>query len=933
MCIAQLNIRSLLPKIDQIDYLLHSSNIDILCLNETWLDESINSNEVNIPDYDMFFKHRNRQGGGVAIYVKNNLCAVRRSDLDKSNVECLWIELKLTCKKLLLCSIYRPPSAGTEYYNDILDVFEKALSENKVTVISGDLNFNFTNDETLYNNPLHYIENLYGLTQLITDFTRVTNSSRSIIDIIFTSDPSLHVTSGVYKICLSDHYLTYTILGQSKPALEKQKHNKVRYRSYKEFNLNNFLSDLNNSNILNHILDSESIEEAWTQWKNEFLRICDKHAPISERRFKNRYKPWVNQDIVKLMYKRDHLHEIAIKNEDSDTLNQYKSVRNEINSKIKKLKKEYYDTLFKEGRQNSKSLFSELKKLSGGHSDRLNSVASNHTADDFNAHFSSIGYETTNHLSNTDNVWKGSESIYTFKFEDINHSNIVKMLNKLDMSSSLDVLNFDSKLLRLSSNVIAPSLTKLFNMSLYKGQVPSDWKYARVTPIYKGKGAQTDACNFRPISVIGHIAKLFEKEVQSQLVNYLIKYDMITLDQSAYRQFHSTVTCLHTSIDEWLQNIEDKLCTGVCFLDISKCFDTINHTILIEKLSKYGIKEKELIWFKSYLTDRQQIVRYKNDTSKALSLNIGVPQGSTLGPLLFMLFVNDLPLFVTDGRCSMFADDTIVYCTDTNVEDLTAKLNSCVNNLSEWYKCNKLVLNVNKTNCMIINSSVTDLDRETFEVTLSDIRIENVTSNKYLGVTIDETLTFKNHINELVKKISSKIGWLSRLRHIVSRQILELTYKVYIQPLFDYACTVWGCSSSNINAIQRLQNRAARIITGNFDIINVRGIDLVKSLKWLTVQERIEYFLNVYMYQCIHGYAPAYLVNSVVMACEGHDRDTRLSNTMAVQLPECNSSAMQRSFINRGSVAWNKLPNHLQNCTELKNFKSTVKHELLKGTN
>lgn len=522
-------------------------------------------------------------------------------------------------------------------------------------------------------------------------------------------------------------------------------------------------------------------------------------------------------------------------------------------------------------------------------------------------------------------MWRGPESIYQFKFNHIQVTSIRKLLLKLSLSSSLDVLEFDYKLLRLSCDAIVPSLTYLFNMSLQTGCVPTDWKYARVTPIYKGKGEHSDTSNFRPISVLSHIAKILEKEVQCQLVSYLIEHDFITLDQSAYRKFHSTSTCLHTSIDEWLQNIEDKLYTGVCFLDISKCFDTINHLILLDKLSKYGVKSIENLWFKSYLSDRFQIVKYNNKVSQALPINIGVPQGSTLGPLLFMLFVNDLPLHVHNGRCSMFADDTIIYCNDDSIDSLTFKLNACLQHVNQWYKANKLVLNISKSNSMIINSHISADDRDKFKIILDHKDINYVTHVKHLGIILDEELKFNYHVNELIKKISGKLAWLSRLRCIVPYNILELVYKTYILPLFDYACSVWGCTNMNINSLQRLQNRAARIITGNFDIINTRGIDLVKALKWQTINNRVEYFLNVLMYNCIHGTAPAYLCNSVVMSCETHDRSTRSGDTMSVAIPFRKSNVMEKSFIYRASVAWNKLPQKVQNSTSLPCFKVNLK--------
>ena len=430
-----------------------------------------------------------------------------------------------------------------------------------------------------------------------------------------------------------------------------------------------------------------------------------------------------------------------------------------------------------------------------------------------------------------------------------------------------------------------------------------------------------DPCNFRPISVLCHVSKIFEKVVQCQLVTFLVKHDFITLDQYAYRKFHSTTSCLHNTIDEWLQNIDDRLCTGICFLDISKCFDTIDHNILVSKMEKYGIRANELKWFKSYLRNRTQSVKHNNKLSKPMNVNIGVPQGSTLGPLLFTLFVNDLPIYISNGRCSMFADDTIVYCNDSNIANLNDKMNESLHEIYKWYSANRLVLNVSKSNSMLITPSNGFDDRNDFQMYLNGNPVKNVNYTKYLGVYIDDQLKFDYHVNELSKNISKKLAWLTRLRHIVPNNVLRLTYNTFIMPLFDYACSVWGCSRNNIYYIQRLQNRAARIICGNFDIVNTRGIDLVSSLGWQTIEQRINYFLGVTMYNCIHGTAPMYLCNSVVMACECNDRYTRLNDTMQVQVPCFKTDAFKRSFIYRSSVVWNNLPDHVQNANSLHQFK------------
>ena len=251
---------------------------------------------------------------------------------------------------------------------------------------------------------------------------------------------------------------------------------------------------------------------------------------------------------------------------------------------------------------------------------------------------STIGEKVSTKLHKQDvQEWKNPSPIYSFTFESICVETVYNDLQSLDCESNSDVLNLDTKLLKLSANVICKPLTHLFNLSLNSKIIPGEWKLARITPIYKGTGDIHLETNYRPISVLSHIAKIFEKRVHEQLVHYLEFHSLITPYQSAYLKKHSTVTCPHRVVDDMCESIDDGLVCGVCFLDIEKCFDTINHDILLQKLKHYGIGGNAFDWFRDYLCGRRQCVRVDNITSELRPCPIGVPQGSILGPILFLL--------------------------------------------------------------------------------------------------------------------------------------------------------------------------------------------------------------------------------------------------------------------------------------------------------
>ena len=528
--------------------------------------------------------------------------------------------------------------------------------------------------------------------------------------------------------------------------------------------------------------------------------------------------------------------------------------------------------------------------------------------------------------------WKCRKSLYDFELNEISMENVKRNLANIGDDSAMDVLGFDGKLLYLARDVICPIICKFINASIVSKCVLKDWKISRITPIYKGKGSMEDLGNYRPISVISHIGKVVEKEIQKQIMKFLDDHQLITPDQSAFLKKHNTQTSLHRVIDDLLWNINDGLITGICSLDIKKCFDTINHKILLKKLEMYGFSENVLTWFTSYLSNRGAKVYCRNEYSEIKTTNIGVPQGSVLGPTLFLLYVNDINNYLGNAVCNLYADDVLIYCSGENVSIVNDKLQNSLSLIKEWYDKNMLVVNASKSSTMLVTTrqrEATLLDN--MQLFLGEEMLQDVECCDYLGLKIDKNLNFSKYVNSLCNQLCAKIWFLSRLRKFLPFESLVQIYKSYIQPKIDYAITVWGYSNeSNMDKIQRMQNRAVRAIYNNYDYVNVRGTELVSTMNVMNVRQRRDYFMSLLVFKCLHGLAPEYLCNEIIMAIEVRDRLGRNINENDLYVPYVNVNCTKNAFSYRGPLLWNNLENHMKECTNINDFKSKAKAYMLR---
>ena len=368
--------------------------------------------------------------------------------------------------------------------------------------------------------------------------------------------------------------------------------------------------------------------------------------------------------------------------------------------------------------------------------------------------------------------------------------------------------------------------------------------------------------------------------------------------------------------------------TGIVYIDLRKAFDTVNHDILLQKLPGFGIRNMELNWFKSYLSGRSQAVAVDGNISDTLPITVGVPQGSIFGPLLFLLYMNDLPNINESCKINMYADDTAIHLASKSPAQLESKINKDLGKVQKYFQQNKLSLNVNKCEFMLVGTAQKLKQFDSVSIKINNEPLKKVKCAKYLGMTIDENLRWGNHIDTLAKKVSQRLGILRRMKRIVPQITLKTIYNSLILPQFDYADVVYdSCTETDKDRLQRLQTKAAQILTGSKP--RTHRNDMYKELKWMSLQNRRNSNKSILMYKCQNSLAPAYLTDIHQRNSDIHGYNTRSANKLRID--RIRTCYYERSFKVTGAKIWNGLPESVISKKSLNTFKNAVKEHFLNG--
>ena len=594
-------------------------------------------------------------------------------------------------------------------------------------------------------------------------------------------------------------------------------------------------------------------------------------------------QPWVTPGLLRSINTRNTLLKEFLKERSAEKLKKFKKYRNVLRLAMRRAKQVYYRSQFSKNAGNPKRLWGDLLEAINkrkAHVDLTNSFEINNSvvsspeavARQFNDYYSQIaptldaalGPCSVDPLSYLSDVRVPE----TLVFRPVGQEAILDIVTSLkDTGAGLDGIN--SKLLKQIIPVIVPHLAHLVNICIMNGTFPAMLKTALITPIYK-TGSRSLFSNYRPISVLPVISKILESVIYNQLLVFLTENEILFDYQFGFRASHSTYMPICLLHDLITSNLVNGYSTAGIYLDLARAFDTVNTKIFLSKLSKYGIRGNALALFSSYLHDRKQCLKYKNVVSDLNDITCGVPQGSVLGPILFLLYINDLPGVCNEAKFFLFADDTAIFYSAHTLRELQLAIAHSFPKVVLWLHANRLSLSTSKTFYQLYAPG--NAENTGLSIPVKGINLKRAPIVKYLGLLVDEDLKFKSHINKVSGVISRNLGIISRARYLLNRKLLILLYNSLVLPYLSYCLIIWGSNyESNLNPIVIAQKRAIRLIAGVGRLSHTSP--LFRELKLLKVPDLLNKQLLLLMHNYVFGRLPAVL--SEKFSLHNHSRPSR----------------------------------------------------------
>ena len=964
-----LNIRSLRYKVAEVKYLIKEHNPHIFGISESELNKNVIKEEaLKIPGYNILFPKSWTQHGyaWVLVYVKKSFKYQQVAELEDDKVQSVWLRgAHQNCRNIYFCHGYREHlsregyAAQQDYLASFLSQWEAATIHGGRTDLNevhicGDMNIDMFQGRWLKADyPLLALStlvknacNVNNLHQLVHEVTRAQyNSVRdttevSCIDHIYTNTRFRCSDPVVVSFGDSDHdIIKYTRYSKSPPMPGRI----VYKRSYKKFDKESFLRDVADIDWA-EVYECEDVDLAAETFTTKFRLTLNKHAPWVKVQQRKRFSPWLTEETKNLMKLRDQWKKTAKDlagstnstcQAQADAWNQYRKFRNQINNRKKYEEKMYKAEKLTEVADSPGIVWKTAKSFMGwkipGTPNQIKVkndliTSAKEIAKQMNEYFIQKVLKIRSGMQVSDFSISGVKSIMENKhcklqLSHVNVSKVQKILKGLSSSRSTGIDELDNYSLKLAAEYISLPIHHIVCLSIIQSRFPQSWKYSKVLPLHK-KEDKLEMKNYRPVSILSPVSKVMEKLVYEQIYKYFTRHNLFHPNLHGYRGNRSTQTALLQMYDRWVRAAHGEghgqpgQLSGVVLLDLSAAFDLVDHNLLLQKLKVYGLDEWFLTWVNSYLTDRHQAVWIDHTLSPFKSCPVGVPQGSNLGPLFFLIFYNDLPYSV-ECPVDAFADDSTMTVTGTNVEEIGSKLTENCQVVSNWMASNRLKLNPDKTHLMTVGTGARLRMQETkVKVTMNEIELveSDDKAETLLGCLIEPDLKWHKQVNRLLVRLKAR---LTALQHIKGLRMMQLRKRIaegIFLSILSYCLPVFGgCDKVELDALQVMQNKAARIVA-NLGLRDNRVL-IYRQVGWMTVKQLIFYHSALATFRIRLSQEPEYL--NTIMNRNNRSNKIIITNTSL--------SLAKNSYCFRAAAQWNSLPEEIRNSQRISQFKSKLR--------
>ena len=943
------NCRSIKKNFGALTNLLHSisSPLSALAVTETWLTEAV-QDVYAIEGYNFFTKSRtDKIGGGVGLFVNNSFDCKIRSDLNRMTpyLECLFLECRQPSpiQPIMLGVVYRPPNSDITLFNsDMLAILNSMnLNNSKLAMIAGDFNLNLLNANS-HAPTGDFINNMMSFFFLptICKPTRISDTSATLIDNIFINCIKQECCSAIVYNDVSDHLpIALHINANLRKPLKQGTCVRRFFTATSIVNFKNHLTNTNWDNLAYLLCTEPDSSAVFNNFTSTFNQIFDEHFPACNIKLSNRMIPrheWMTKGLMKSCIKKSKLYRAYCNHKTKVNHDRFTTYRNKLKSLIHKAEVDYYRDKFKQISGNVRETWKLLGSVinrdlrnDGAGFFRENGVDitdKQEIVKKFNDYFVSIGSRLASLIPDSTTAFSNylnAPNPNSIVFHPTTANEILAIVSNFKSKWSSGVDEIPINIMKASIEHLAEPISQIVNHSLSSGTFPDILKIAKVCPIYKS-GEKCSFANYRPISILPSFSKVFEKVVANRLMFFFDSCNILIKNQYGFRKNHSTYMAIMAMYDKISTAIDKgEFAVGV-FIDLSKAFDTLDHEILLAKLDYYGVRGVALNWFKSYLKNRQQYVHLNGASSALSNIVCGVPQGSILGPLLFILYINDIIKCSDILQFILFADDTNLFYSNRNISELEFVMNIELSKLLNWFRANKLSLNAAKTNFIIFGNKRIPNDLDEVKLILDNNILERTTCTKFLGVFLDEKLNWSQHLSNITVKISRGLGMIGRVRNVFPNDVLQMLYYSLIYPYLTYCCIIWGGAAATLlRKLEVLQNRAVRLVTRS--PYRCSANPLYKQLNLLKTVDIHLLQTAVFMYKYKNGLLPISCMTYCTVNLH-RVHDTRINNYYIFK--QFRTTIRERSISIFGPKVWCSLPAGAQESESVEIFKHYVRRYL-----